>query len=178
MADLETVAGALEPTVATEVRALCDAAFVDGFEDTDWEHGLGGHHVVVRDGGTVVAHASVVTRTLWVGETPRRVGYVEAVATHPGHEGRGLGSLAMGRIGQLIAEHHELGALSTSRAGFYERLGWERWRGPTCVRHPDGTLERTEDEDDGILVLRTPATDPGLDLTVPLACEPRPGDDW
>ena len=90
--------------------------------------------------------------------------------------GRGLGTTVMEPIGALIAEHFELGALSTSAHGFYERLGWERWQGPTFVRHPDGQI-RTPDEDDGIMVLRTDATI-SIDLTVSIACEARPGDDW
>ena len=60
---------------------------------------------------------------------------------------------------------------------FYERLGWERWQGPTYVRTAVGELHRTEEDDDGVMVLRTgPTAD--LDLTGPLACEERPGDDW
>jgi aminoglycoside 2'-N-acetyltransferase I len=60
--------------------------------------------------------------------------------------------------------------------GFYERLGWERWLGPTSVRTATGT-ERTPDDDGGIMILRTPAS-PGLDLTANIACDWRDGDVW
>jgi aminoglycoside 2'-N-acetyltransferase I len=38
-------------------------------------------------------------------------------------------------------------------------------------------VERTPEEDGGILILRTPMTPP-LDLTAALSCEWRPGDVW
>jgi aminoglycoside 2'-N-acetyltransferase I len=75
-----------------------------------------------------------------------------------------------------VREAYELGALSTDVPGVYTRVGWERWRGPTYVRTPRG-LERTEDEDDGILVLRTPRTPPLAGIE-PLSCEWRAGDCW
>ena len=57
---------------------------------------------------------------------------------------------------------------------FYERLGWQRWLGPTYVRRSDGVV-RTPDEDDGVMVLVTATA---VDLTAPITCEERPGDDW
>jgi aminoglycoside 2'-N-acetyltransferase I len=132
--------------------------------------------VVVTDGGAVVAHAAVVPRELHVDVRPVDTGYVEGVGTAPGRQREGLGTLAMREIDVLIRRHHDLGALSTSAHGFYERLGWDRWRGPTFVRTDDGVV-RTPDEDDGIMVLRFgPST--GVDLGAPLSCEARRGDDW
>ena len=124
----------------------------------------------------LVAHAAVVERVLEVGGSAVRAGYVEGVATTPTRQGEGLGSLVMQRVGQLLEAAFELGALSTGRHAFYERLGWERWRGPTFVRH-GADIVRTADEDDGIMVLRYGSTS-GLDLTLPISCETRPGDDW
>ena len=82
----------------------------------------------------------------------------------------------MERVGQLLAVEFELGAFSTGRHAFYQRLGWERWQGPTFVRHGQNVV-RTADEDDGIMVLRYGTTS-GLDLAAPISCETRPGDDW
>ncbi len=132
--------------------------------------------MVVTDGGAVVAHAAVVGRELHVDGRPIDTGYVEGVGTAPAHQGEGLGTLAMREIGDLIRRHHDLGALATSAHGFYERLGWERWRGPTFVR-TDGGLVRTPDEDDGIMVLRFGPT-AAVDLGAALSCEARRGDDW
>ena len=125
-----------------EIRQLLSAAFGDDpeerFEDADWEHALGGVHVVVDDGGAIVAHAAVVERELHVAGQPIRTGYVEAVATVPGRHGEGLGTRAMEVVGEIIAADYELGALGTGSHHFYERLGWETWRGPAFVRTPDG----------------------------------------
>ncbi len=157
-----------------EARALLDAAFAGSFSDDDWDHALGGTHVLVRVEGRLVAHAALVPRTLWVGGEPVRAGYVEAVATAPGEQGRGHGSRAMAVVNDLVRAAYDLGALSTSRHAFYERLGWERWRGRTYVRDGDRLL-RTADEDAGIMVLRLGAA---LDLGADLACAARAGDDW
>lgn len=170
------------PGVLDAARHVCDLAFAgdpDGeFGDDDWEHALGGWHaVVVDDDRSVLTHASVVPRTLHVAGTPFATGYVEGVATRPGHEGEGHGSTAMIEIGQIIRRDFELGALGTGRFSFYERMGWERWQGPTLVRHPDGHEERTPDDDGYVLVLRFGPT-AEVDRRRPIACEARSGDDW
>jgi aminoglycoside 2'-N-acetyltransferase I len=78
----------------------------------------------------------------------------------------------------VIESGYELGALSdgTGIPGFYQRLGWETWQGPTFVDGPEGRV-RTAEEDGSVLVLRTPATGE-LDLAAPLACDWRQGDVW
>src|SRR4029079_3205153 len=81
--------------VLEEARALMDVAVDGDFGDDDWDHGLGGWHVVALDGEQVVSHASVVVRMREVEARPFRTGYVEAVATHPDRHGQGIGSLVM-----------------------------------------------------------------------------------
>jgi aminoglycoside 2'-N-acetyltransferase I len=158
-----------------EIRALLDAVF-DDFTDEDWEHSVGGVHAIATDGGAVVAHASVVPRVLEVAGRPLRTGYVEGVGTAVTHRHAGLGSRVMTEIGAMIRAEYELGALGTGAYEFYARLGWDRWRGPTYVRRGAETI-RTAADDDAIMVLRFgPSRD--ADLTAPLSCEPRSGDDW
>ena len=82
----------------------------------------------------------------------------------------------MHEVNQIIETVFAVGVLSTSRHGFYERVGWERWQGPTFVRDGDERI-RTDDEDDGIMVLRFGSSG-GLDPTLPIMCENRPGDAW
>ncbi|MEX1044417.1 MAG: GNAT family N-acetyltransferase [Acidimicrobiia bacterium] len=158
-----------------QAHELCLRAFDGDFDPEDWEHALGGRHFVVVDDGRVVSHASVAERTIWVGDVPYRTGYVEAVATDPESQGLGHGTDVVSLTGYWIRETYDLGCLGTGEHHFYERLGWERWRGPSAVRYPDGTLVPTPDDDDSIMVLATTAP---VDLTARIACEPRSGDDW
>jgi aminoglycoside 2'-N-acetyltransferase I len=160
-----------------QIRALMDAAFHGEFTDDDVAHGLGGRHWLIEHEGRIVCHASVVIRELEVDGRPLRTGYLEAVATEPELQGRGLGTRVMQAVGKHIQDTFELGALSTGEPAFYERLGWERWLGPASVRMPDGTTRRTPDDDDGILVLLTLATR-AIDLSGGITCEWRPGDVW
>lgn len=155
------------------IRRLLDDAFDGDFGDDDWRHSIGGVHAMVERGRQVVAHASVVPRTLTIGDRHVPAGYVEAVAVTPALQGTGLGTAVMTAIATVITTDFELGALSTGTWWFYERLGWVRWRGPTWVRERDGTLRRTEEEDDGIMVLA-----PAVDTTQRIICDERAGDDW
>jgi aminoglycoside 2'-N-acetyltransferase I len=158
------------------IRRLLDIGFDGDFSQDDWEHTIGGLHVVVVEDGVPIAHASVVERAIQVAGTPFRTGYVEAVATHPGRQRQGLGSLMMERVGEALRQDFEMGSLSTSLPYFYARFGWERWRGPTFVRS-GSAMVRTADEDDGVMVLRFgPSED--VDLTASISCETRLGDDW
>lgn len=163
-----------------QVRALLEAAFADGpdgaMTDEDWQHVVGGHHVLVSDGDGVLAHAAVVARELWVGTQIFAAGYVEGVATRPDRQGEGHGRAAMARVAELIQARYQLGALATGRWSFYEHLGWERWRGETWAG-PPGDRVRTPDDDDAVMVLRF-GPSAATDLTLPIACDPRPGDDW
>ena len=159
------------------LRALLDAAFAGEFADEDWAHALGGTHAIVEADGALVAHASVVQRVLDAGGRLLRAGYVEAVAVRPDVQRTGLGTAVMQALAPIITRDYELGALSTGEWHFYERLGWERWQGRAWVRRPDGRRERTPDDDDSLMILRTPRT-PTLDLAAPLTCEARPGDVW
>ncbi|HEX2025214.1 MAG TPA: GNAT family N-acetyltransferase [Actinomycetota bacterium] len=161
------------------VRALLAEAWDDDDEritDEDWEHAIGGVHFLLEDGGKVLAHASVIERELHTQGHRLPTGYVEAVATRHGHRGRGHGSAVMAEATTYIDRTFRLGALSTGRTAFYERLGWVVWRGPTFVRTGRGTVP-TPDDDGGVMVRLTPSS-PRLDLTAPISCEWRPGDVW
>ena len=183
LARLVTLASTeLEPALVADIRSLMAAAFGDDpddrFEDADWEHALGGRHVLLVAARTVIGHAAVVPRRLWIAGQAVATGYVEAVAVRPDAQGRGHGSHLMTAVGEHIRSAYELGALGTGRHAFYERLGWRTWQGPTSVRTADRE-RRTPDEDGYVLVLPTPTTPIApLDLGAPIACEWRPGDVW
>lgn len=164
------------PQTLANIRELLQHAFENGFSAEDWAHTIGGHHVTVNDDGALVAHAAAIPRRLHIGRRPYSAGYVEGVATRADVRSRGYGSLAVSELATTIRRFYEIGALSTGRPSFYERRGWERWRGPSYVR-AGSRLIRTEDEDDGLLVLRF-GPSATVDLTASIACEARTGDDW
>ena len=174
-----TTSAELSPVESGQIRAILRAAFADdgeGFTDEDWAHALGGVHVVLTIAGRIVAHASVVEREIHIDDRPLRAGYVEAVATLPERQGAGLGTRAMREVNAVIRERFELGALSTGTPGFYARLGWLPWTGPTAVRTTGGMV-RTPDDDGGIMVLETLRTPP-LDRGATLSWAWRRGDVW
>lgn len=75
--DLRTAHTAdLDGATRAEVRQLLDDAFDGDFGESDWEHCLGGVHVLVREGGSLVGHGAVVQRRLLHGGRALRAGYV------------------------------------------------------------------------------------------------------
>jgi aminoglycoside 2'-N-acetyltransferase I len=173
--------GELSDAEVAAIRDLLDRAFGDDpdgrFDEDDWRHAIGGLHLIAELDRRIVGHASVVARTLWIDGQPTRTGYVEAVATEPGLQGRGIGTMVMRAAGSHISEKYDLGALGTGEHRFYERLGWRTWQGPSSVRTPDGE-RHTPDEDGFILVLETPGSPRPLRINASIACDWRAGDVW
>jgi aminoglycoside 2'-N-acetyltransferase I len=165
----------LDTRTLVAIRTVMNQAF-DDFGDHDWHHALGGHHVMVTVDGTPVSHAALVERPIEIAGRRFCTGYVEAVATAPGHRGRGAAAAVIDRIGDLVRRDFELGALCTGLVGFYERFGWERWSGPTHVRRA-ATVEPSPSEDGLIFVLRHGAS-ALVDLSAAISCDERSGDDW
>jgi aminoglycoside 2'-N-acetyltransferase I len=157
-----------------EIIALCAAAYEENF-DRLFELLPGSTHVLARLNGTLVSHVAWIARQLQPeGLAPLRTAYVEAVATAPEWQGRGFATAALKETAARIGDY-DLGALSPSEAAFYERLGWELWRGPLAVRTEDGLSPTPDDEE--VMILRLPRTPP-LDVTARLTAEWREGDVW
>ena len=172
-----TATEALDEAATAAIWEICQAAFRRGtFGTDDLAHAMGGRHFLAEADGRLVAHASVVPRVLEVAGLPIQTGYVEAVATDPAWQSQGIATRLMMTAADHIRAKYELGALSTGRRGFYERLGWRVWAGPTWMRTPDGPVS-TADEHGGILWLPTPRTPP-ITGEEPISCEWRPGDAW
>ncbi len=130
-------------------------------------------HALVYQGEQLVAHAGVLTRTLYVRDRAISAAYVEYVAAEP--RGRGYGTAAMRAIQEEVRRRgFLLAALATGSPAFYERLGWKPWRGPAAYRAPDGTVVPTPDEMPMVLDL---GADVNLDDAI--ECDWRPiGDIW
>lgn len=147
-----------------------------GFCAPDWEHSLGGMHVLAWESSDLVGHGCVVQRRLLYGGRALRAGYVEAVAVRGDRRRHGVGSSIMDEVRRLVRGTYDLGALSTTddAMAFYETRGWQRWQGPTSALTPAGVV-RTEDDDGGVFVLPVAVA---LDVTGELCCDWRDGDLW
>ncbi len=156
---------------------LCIAAFNEPWDDYWQNIGPGVHVLAQQPDRGIVAHAAIVERLLYPGSLTLRAGYVEAVAVWPDLQRTGLGTRVMDVIDSMLDAGYELGALGTGSHGFYGRLGWVIWQGPTSIRERDGRVVRSPDEDGDIMVRLTPSTPEGLDLTMPIAVDWRPGDE-
>jgi aminoglycoside 2'-N-acetyltransferase I len=159
------------------LRILWDRAYGDRFSEDDADHAYGGVHVLARDDDLLIGHASAVPRRLRFGDEPwRTVGYVEAVATDPDRQGEGVGRRTMECLQEEISSRWPAALLSTGRAtGFYELLGWERWRGLSYTQTTTGAVP--DGEHGGLMVLRLDRS-VVPDLSVGVTCEDRPGDAW
>ncbi len=165
--DAETLAAA---------QTLVEGVFGDGWTDSDWEHVLGGMHALAWDGTQLVGHAAVAQRRLLHRGRALRTGYVEGLAVHADHRRRGHAGALMDVVERTIRGAYELGALSVTDEAipFYAGRDWQCWQGRTFALTPTG-LERTEEDDDGVFVLRAGAE---LDLAGELACDWRDGEVW
>jgi aminoglycoside 2'-N-acetyltransferase I len=156
---------------------LWASAFKETVPEDYWELEIGpARHFLREVDDRLVSHACIIERMLHAGPHHVTTGYVEAVATYPEVQQLGHASAVMGAIGDHIRAHFQLGALATGSNSFYERLGWETWRGPTYYRK-DGRLFRTAEEDGNVMILRTPTT-PDLDVRAPISVAWRLGEVW
>lgn len=156
------------------IISLCNRAFEEDLEPL-FNTFVDATHVLGYWDGSLVSHALWITRSLQVGAGPLlRTAYVEAVATEPAYRHRGLATAIMKRLADEIQDF-DLAALSPFSPAYYERLGWELWRGPLFVRTENGLSPFPGDEE--VMILRLPGT-PDLDLGAPLSAEWREGELW
>jgi aminoglycoside 2'-N-acetyltransferase I len=170
----------LGPDGVIQLVLLFLAAWPDGgFTGDDTNHAMGGRHFIAESDGRIVAHAAVVGRRLEADGRPLNTGYVEAVATLPTWQGRGLATRLMTDVSTWIRGRYELGALSAAEPRLYARLGWASWGGPLGIRTTTGIV-RSNPDDERVMILRTPTTPttPPLTMRETLTCDKRRGDSW
>lgn len=155
------------------------AAFDQDFSDDDWDHALGGLHVICRIGDTVVGHAAVVQRQVHVGARVHRIGYVEAVAVSADAQRQGIGGLLMASVEEIVVAAYDFGALAASSAGLalYRGRGWQTWAGSLLVAGPDGSAT-TPDDAGAVMVFGEAIESGSVDLRASLTADTRRGDPW
>ncbi|MFI0964749.1 GNAT family N-acetyltransferase [Streptomyces sp. NPDC021080] len=166
----------LEPAELRAARTLLEDAFDGDLRDEDWDHALGGLHVLVHDGRGLAAHGSVIQRRVLHRGRSLRIGYVEAVAVRADVRRAGLGGRVMAELERVIADAYGLGALSASEDGaaLYAARGWKLWPGHVCALTPDGTVRLPEEE--GTTFVRPAAARDPLDPAYALVFDWREGD--
>lgn len=143
-----------------------------------WAHGVDfgqlfsflppdGLHVIARLGAEDLGHAVITTRWLRPDGLPfLRCAYVDAVATAPTRQRQGIGGAVMRRLALAAdADGYEIGGLESELRGFYEPLGWVRWRGARAAQTDAGSVATPDEQ--GVFVLRYART-PTLDIDGPL----------
>ncbi len=166
----------VDPATLRAAHALLERVFEGDFEDSDWEHSLGGMHALAWEDDELVGHAALVQRRLLHRGRALRAGYVEGVGVRADRQRRGHAAALMAALERIIRAAYDLGALGASDDGarLYEARGWLRWPGPTSAITPDGVV-RTAEEDGFVYVLPGAAE---LDLGGELTCDWRDGDVW
>jgi aminoglycoside 2'-N-acetyltransferase I len=166
----------VDAAVLGQARQLLEQIFEADWTAQDWEHALGGVHVLAFSGDLLVGHAAVVQRRLLYRGEALRTGYVEALGVHSAFRRAGIGGRMMEVLEGVIARAFELGALSATdvAAEFYAKRGWLQWQGPLSVLTPDG-IRPTPEEASGVYVL--PVTRQ-LDVHDSLSADWRDGDVW
>lgn len=161
-----------------ELSAVRDLIFgvFDDVDEDDWDHCLGGMHVLLWDAGQLLGTGSVVQRQLVHQDRVFRTGYIEGVAVRGDRRRQGLGSAVMFELERIVESAYDLGALSSTDEGLalYEARGWRRWRGPTYAMTPDGMV-RTPADDDAVFVWPLAAS---VDVAGDLICDFRAGHYW
>ena len=163
----------LAPRVFEQVQALCKEAYAEDLAHYFVDIGPG-VHLLGWHGPALVSHLMWVDRPLYLeGRETLRSAYVELVATRTRDLRHGYATKLMQRLALELGAY-DLAALSPSGTTLYDRLGWERWRGPLSVRTAGGLVPSPDEE---LMVLRL-AGSPELDLNAPLAVDWRPGEVW
>ena len=100
--------------------------------------------------------------------------YVDTVATLPAYQRRGYGRAVMHELAASISTY-DIACLKTARTAFFERLGWERWRGPRAGRSGSELIPTPAHQN--VMILRLVKTPP-LDLDRLLTIETQTGRIW
>ena len=167
----------LDEATRAEIIQVC----IEAHQEQDFKNLFtyipsGGWHFLAYRGKQLVSHAVVTTRWLQPeGLSELKTAYIDAVATLPVVQGEGYASALLHHLAEEIDGEYVIACLETERRTFYERLGWEVWRGPLAGRGKDGLIP-TPDQT-GIMILRLSQTPP-LDLDRGLTIEDQGGRIW
>ena len=159
----------LSPAIRAYFIDVCVAAHQeDSFRRLFSYIPAGGRHFLAYRDRELVSHAVVTTRWLKAdGQPDLKTVYVDAVATLPVYQGRGIGSALMRHLASALSDY-AIACLETERVSFYAQLGWEEWRGLLAGKKGAEIIPTPDQK--GIMILRLPQT-PAIDLDSSLTIE-------
>jgi aminoglycoside 2'-N-acetyltransferase I len=121
---------------------VCFPSNQDVFSRTRAWHGSHPtYSVLLRDGETIVGHASVVDRRIHVGSTPLRIAGIMNVAVLPEYRGKKLVDRILRAAMERARSHGmDIGLLFCRRGvvPIYSRNGWQEIRGQEAIRIESG----------------------------------------
>jgi len=167
----------LSEHIRTAIIELC----VEAHQEQDFRNLFtyipsGGWHFLAYHHELLVSHALVTTRWLQTqDQSLLKTAYIDAVATLPAYQGQGYGSALMRQLASDIDREYMIACLETDRETFYERLGWQIWRGLLAGRSEHGLIPTPDQR--GIMILRLSQT-PTLELDSMLTIESQQGRIW
>ena len=165
----------LDAIARATIVELCTAAHQADFSRLFYYLPADGLHFIAYFDEQIVSHAVVTTRWVQPERWPTlRTAYVDTVATLPAYQRRGYGSAVMRELTANISAY-SIACLKTDRMDFFERLGWQRWRGPRAGRTGNELIPTPDQQN--IMILRVAKTPP-LDLDRLLTIETQAGRTW
>ena len=106
--------------------------------------------ILLWDGEELLSRVGLLVRDAFHNGTPKRIGGIGGVATHPASQGKGLASQAMHEAAKRFDEDlHVDYALLFCREHlipFYQRLSWKPFEGKVFVEQPKAKIEFTANE--------------------------------
>ena len=180
MSEAITITSARTEALDADTRASIVQLCVVAHQEEDFKHLFSylpsdGLHFLAYREEQLVSHAVVTTRWLQSeGQPLLKTAYVDAVATLPAYQGQGYGSALMRQLARDVGDY-AIACLETERPSFYERLGWEVWRGPLAGRSEHGLIPTPHQT--GVMILRLLQT-PALNLDGGLTIECQTGRIW
>ena len=144
---------ALKKPIRDAIIKLC----VEAHQEQDFRNlftyvSSGGWHFLAYHDELLVSHAMVTTRWLQTKDLLLlKTAYIDAVSTRPAYQDQGYGSALMQQLASEIDRQYVIACLETDRETFYERLGWQTWRGPLAGRRDSDLIPTPEQH--GVMVL-------------------------
>lgn len=153
----------LDDATRTAIVQVCIAAHNNPeFRDLFSKLPADGLHVLAYFQNLLVSHAVITTRWLQIGNEPLlKTAYIDALATDPSFQRSRFGSAVMRHVVSLCQDEFEIACLETEQVKFFERLGWEEWRGPLAGRNEHDLVSTPSQT--GVMILRLKHT-PSLNL--------------